>query len=60
MAAQNALFSGGTVYFTFAEFTGGEVRFVGADDWSHPPTFDRDNPPPTAVVKLPGPGSRPV
>ena len=51
---------GGGVLGGGAEFSGGTVDFGGVSDWSHPPTFDRDIPPPAAVVKLPGPGSRPV
>ena len=50
---RGAEFSGATVDFTAASFSGGTVDFGEIADWSHPPTFNRDNPPTTAVVKLP-------
>ena len=36
--------------FDGAEFSGGEVNFSGAMDWSHPPIFGWDGKPPTGVV----------
>ena len=44
-----AAFPGGTVSFGLARFSGGGVDFSGAADWSHPPTFDWDNTPPSGV-----------
>jgi hypothetical protein len=48
-----AKFSGGTVNFGDAEFSGGMVDVSHAANWSVPPIFSRDSPPPTTVVKLP-------
>jgi uncharacterized protein YjbI with pentapeptide repeats len=46
-----AKFCGAEVSFAGAGFTGGEVDFHAASDWSKPPVFDWDSPPPG--VKLP-------
>jgi hypothetical protein len=46
------VFSGGNVYFYSAGFSGGlvnsgtRVDFSGSADWSHPPTFRREDTPP--------------
>jgi hypothetical protein len=48
-----AWFSGGTVDFDTAWFSGGTVDFSEAADWSNPPRFGLNDPPPTTVVKLP-------
>jgi len=47
-----ARFSRGTVRFGGAEFSGGEVDFSGAGDWSFPPAFPWTEMPPSGV-KLP-------
>ena len=48
-----AKFSGAKVDFTKSEFSGGIVDFRDAADWSDPPAFSPDSPPPTTIVKFP-------
>ena len=45
-----ARFYRGQVSFVEAVFSGGEVDFTDPLDWSHPPTFDWDTPPPGVRV----------
>lgn len=48
-----AEFSGSTIDFTLAEFSSCMDDLNDAADWSVPPKFRGDSPPPTTIVKLP-------
>jgi len=47
--------SGGTVDFSDAQFSGRTLDFSRVADWSHPPEFGWDGPPPPGV-RLPAKG----
>jgi hypothetical protein len=55
----DAKFSGDTVGFDRAEFSGGDVNFGDADDWSHPPSFDWEMPPPGVLLPVTADGENP-